>query len=267
MPTAEALTGRCSPRACSAIICSQICPPIIATFSTGVARQSAELVHGLSCAWPVRRANAVDSLPTACPPACQRLGGGAASLACRISLMARIKTNPRQCKRLDADPRDTASRSRGTIAPEVCFQSRASVNRGRRECRMLAAPMARQQTKKLAAGTTGSAETAGIPCAMGFRLMARSPRGPGFLAPVVRGIRHAGELGLSVGRPGPHAFAVRNGRLRPRQPQRPSLPASPIVTIALRPSASRRDGDRKSEFFEKRKLNIFRGRTGHWIQH
>jgi hypothetical protein len=38
--------------------------------------------------------------------------------------------------------------------------------RQRAECRVLAAPMARQQTKKLAAVTTGSAKSAGIPCAM-----------------------------------------------------------------------------------------------------
>ena len=132
---------------------------------------------------------------------------------------------------------------------------------------MLAAPMARLQNKKQAAVTTGSAETAGIPCAMVLRLMARSPRRPGFLAPVVGSVRHASQLGLSVGRPGPHAFAVRNGHLRPRWPQRPSLPASRIVTIALRPSASRRDGETKSEISGKQKLNIFRDRTGQSSQH
>jgi hypothetical protein len=61
-------------------------------------------------------------------------------------------------------------------------------------------------------------------------LMACSPREPGFLAPVVRSVRHASELGLSVGRPGPHAFAsasapfVRTNESR-ASPKRPSHPA------------------------------------------
>jgi hypothetical protein len=38
--------------------------------------------------------------------------------------------------------------------------------------------------KKLAAKTTGSAESSGIPCAMVLTLISRSPWGPGFLAPI-----------------------------------------------------------------------------------
>src|SRR5215467_11845352 len=40
------------------------------------------------------------------------------------------------------------------------------MRRGRREGRVQAAPMARQQIKKLAAVTTGLAEQPGLPCAM-----------------------------------------------------------------------------------------------------
>jgi hypothetical protein len=47
------------------------------------------------------------------------------------------------------------------------FEATALESRkGRRECRVKASPMARQQQKKLAAVTTGSAKSSGIPCAM-----------------------------------------------------------------------------------------------------
>ena len=53
--------------------------------------------------------------------------------------------------------------------------------RGRRECRALAAPMARLRKKMQAAGTTGQPRHPGIPCAMALRLTSRSPQGPAFL--------------------------------------------------------------------------------------
>jgi hypothetical protein len=68
--------------------------------------------------------------------------------------------------------------------------------------------------KKHGEGTTGSAGSSGIPCAMVLRLIACSPRGPGFLAPVVARIVIA-QLSASVGAPGPHAFAVRVHCARP----------------------------------------------------
>jgi len=46
----------------------------------------------------------------------------------------------------------------------------------------------------------------GLPCAMVLTLIAGSPRGPGLIAPVITRLVTA-RLGLSVGRPGPHAFA------------------------------------------------------------
>jgi hypothetical protein len=48
--------------------------------------------------------------------------------------------------------------------------------------------MARQQIEKLAAVTTGSAKSSGIPCAMVLTLISRSPWEPGFLAPIAREI-------------------------------------------------------------------------------
>jgi hypothetical protein len=87
--------------------------------------------------------------------------------------------------------------------------------RQRAECRVLAAPMARQQTKKLAAVTTGSAKSAGIPCAMVLTVSFVLSRGPGFIASVIARFVTA-QLGASVGAPGPHDFAVRVGIVRPR---------------------------------------------------
>jgi hypothetical protein len=54
--------------------------------------------------------------------------------------------------------------------PELCQSSRPLQNRGRRECRMQAAPMARLQQSKQAAGTTGKAGATGIPCTMAYGL-------------------------------------------------------------------------------------------------
>jgi hypothetical protein len=72
-------------------------------------------------------------------------------------------------------------------------------------------------------------EQPGLPCAMVLRLIPRSPREPGFLAPVAN--RSFCSLGTSVGVPGPHGFAVRACVSRPRKNRaltqtRPSHPAS-----------------------------------------
>jgi hypothetical protein len=87
--------------------------------------------------------------------------------------------------------------SRRKFASELLQRSPPGT-RGRREGRALAAPVARQQQKKLAAVTTGSAETPGLPCAMALRLIPRSP-GTGFLAPVARIVRHVARLASTSG--------------------------------------------------------------------
>src|SRR5262249_51370921 len=88
-----------------------------------------------------------------------------------------------------------------------CINVALRIERGRRECRVKASPAARLQKSKQAAVTTGSTgSTGGIPCAMVLTLIARSPWEPGFVAPIAREIISR-ELGLSVGRPGPHVFA------------------------------------------------------------
>jgi hypothetical protein len=64
--------------------------------------------------------------------------------------------------------------SRGMKCPSDASHAALEV-RGRRECRMLAAPMARLQQKKQAAVTTGSAGTTGIPRAMVLTAASCSP--------------------------------------------------------------------------------------------
>jgi hypothetical protein len=64
----------------------------------------------------------------------------------------------------------------------------------------------------------------------GLRLISCSPRGPGSLAPVVRGSLH--DLNASVGASGPHDFAVRFKRARV---------AAPSASTASRPTSHVRD--------------------------
>jgi hypothetical protein len=57
------------------------------------------------------------------------------------------------------------------------------------------------------------AETSGIPCTTVYGLWRALPGVPGLIAPVT--LRNVlAKLDLSVGRPGPHAFAVRLNRVR-----------------------------------------------------
>ena len=91
---------------------------------------------------------------------------------------------------------------------------------------------------------------------MVLRLIVRSPREPGFLAPVASRFVSA-KLGLSVGRPGPHTFAVRVGDARLASPPRPSHPASTSVTTRT-PLSSRRDKREKSTLFRKTEEKFWR---------
>ena len=86
----------------------------------------------------------------------------------------------------------------------------------------------------------------------GLRLISRSPRGPGFLAPVAGVMpacrtrqgrhRHHRQLDLSVGRPGPRDFAVRAGHVRLTWHSRPPHPRLTYRDDRpKRPSSSRRD--------------------------
>jgi hypothetical protein len=98
--------------------------------------------------------------------------------------------------------------------PEFCIVlATLEIKGGRREGRVQAAPMARQHLKELMAVITRFGLTTGLPCAMVWPLIPALAGDriwrPGFLAPVIRNVRHACELSLSVGRPGPHHVAIR----------------------------------------------------------
>src|SRR5487761_1921655 len=77
----------------------------------------------------------------------------------------------------------------------------------------------------------------------GLRLIARSPRGPGFLAPVIPKKLASQELDTSVGASGPHVFAVRLSHARQSQLPRPPHLTATFVTIATRPSSAVRRAD------------------------
>ena len=131
---------------------------------------------------------------------------------------------------------DARPRSRPADAPELFTRSRPQSKRGRRECRATASPVARQQQEKLAAVTTGSARSSGIPCAMVLTLISRSPWGTGLSCPHRPHRSSRCGLSASVGAPGPHDFAsasapfVRtNHRARRQSVHR--IPRSRSVTI------------------------------------
>src|SRR5580704_11297100 len=83
--------------------------------------------------------------------------------------------------------------------------------------------------------TAEAPETSGIPHAMVLRLIARSPRGPGSLAPVILEKLASQGLNASVGAPGPHAFAVRFSIARLATPPRPPHPAPNVRDDAYAP--------------------------------
>ena len=78
---------------------------------------------------------------------------------------------------------NTLLRSRHAIAPELCTNTVPPEHRGRREGRVQAAPMARQQIKKLAADTTGLAEHPAFPARRCYGLWRALPGDRAFLPP------------------------------------------------------------------------------------
>jgi hypothetical protein len=116
------------------------------------------------------------------------------------------------------------------IAPESCLISRPTRPRGRRECRMLAAPASLACKRKCTLrtqATTGTAETPAFPAQWFYGLYVISSVRRAFWPPSLsRNVPR--ELDPSVGGSGPHDFAVRLGIARQSMPQRPSLPASNV---------------------------------------
>src|SRR6266545_4822060 len=85
---------------------------------------------------------------------------------------------------------DTTSLSRGTLRPRFAGHFRPQ-NRGRRECRMRAAPAVSCANARENAHTSIQVQRrqSDIPCAMALRLISRSPRRRIRLVTVVGGLR------------------------------------------------------------------------------
>src|SRR5205807_2162999 len=112
---------------------------------------------------------------------------------------------------------------RRELQPELLSEP-PSIERGRRESRVLAAPIASHANKKAHERSRHRfAETIRPSLRNGLRLIPRSPWRPGFLATIACGSLR--QLDASVGASGPHGFAVRYGIVRLATPKRPPHPA------------------------------------------
>ena len=109
-----------------------------------------------------------------------------------------------------------------------------SIEGGRRESRVLAAPAASHATKKAHERSHHRfAETVRPSLRNGLRLIPRSPRRPGFLATVARELLH--RLDASVGASGPHGFAVRYQHRSSREAKASIASRPTFVTMANAP--------------------------------
>src|ERR1700693_1157114 len=104
--------------------------------------------------------------------------------------------------------------------------------------------------------TAEAPETSGIPHAMVLRLISRSPRGPGFLAPVIPEKLASQELDASVGASGPHDFSVRKPHRPSSAPPASTASRSAFRDVAQRPSVGR-DGEGYRGDLGLRKIRIF----------
>jgi hypothetical protein len=126
-------------------------------------------------------------------------------------------------------------------ASEVSQES-PSRTRGRRECRMLAAPAAsRAKVKSTRASHHRFTETVRHSLRNGFNGLSRALPGDRALLPPSLSRIIPRKLDASVGAPGPHGFAVRDNAARRAALSRPPHPTSTFVTTRTS-LLSRRDG-------------------------
>jgi hypothetical protein len=93
------------------------------------------------------------------------------------------------------------------MASEFFKQSTLLESRGRREGRVLAAPMVRAQKKSTRQNHRYEPEQPAFPAQWCYGLYVLSPVRPGFVVTVA--LHHLARRGTCIGAPGPHAFAVR----------------------------------------------------------
>jgi hypothetical protein len=144
--------------------------------------------------------------------------------------------------------------------PEFCSVHCHPQPRGRRECRMLAAPASlacKEKCTLRTQATSGQPKQPALP-AQWFTAYTCSPRCAGLLATVALRIITA-RLDPSIGGSGPHDFAVRLGIARQSMPQRPSLPASNACDDREAPLRIGTGCAKRTIFFRKTEANYFRG--------
>ena len=161
------------------------------------------------------------------------------------------------------------------FASKLCISLSLSLKRGRRECRVRAAP-AVSCAKNCTVGAhehTGERKHSDIPCATALRLTSCSPRWSGLVVTVTPEKLASHELDASIAAPGPHDFAVRSRpgfakRLRRATAIRLWRAASiasraqRVVTMAIRPSGGHETAMFIILIFRNAKRNIFARGTG-----
>jgi hypothetical protein len=137
--------------------------------------------------------------------------------------------------------RHAVAPSRGAAASEFCRVRWPSLNRGRREGRELAAPVARVRKKCTRRLPQVRPRRPDLPRAMVGRLL-RDLLGDRLFCPHHLRRESADRLDASIGAPGPHDLTVRVGTIRLEAPPRPPHPRLACRDDrAQRPSSMRRD--------------------------
>jgi hypothetical protein len=146
------------------------------------------------------------------------------------------------------------------MASEFFHQSTLIGNRGRRECRVRAAPMVRVQQKSTRQNHR-SAGAAGIPCAMVLRLIRALPGDQALLSPLPRVISQG--VTPALGRQN-HTISPSASRHSSRDAPRPSHPASNVRDDREAPLlvAARRANDR-CDLPDNARENVHDGQFAH----
>jgi len=144
---------------------------------------------------------------------------------------------------------------RGTDLPELCERSALLMTGGRREGRVLAAPMAPVRIKMHGAGTTGTRRATGLPCAVVYGLLRalpgdrlscpRRPRDAKASSPTWH--QHRDARTTRLGRPSHRESSSRNPRPTLQRPPHPALNVRDDREAPLFPSAGREQGTSISE--------------------
>jgi hypothetical protein len=158
----------------------------------------------------------------------------------------------------------TSAFSRRNLRPSFANSFASLENRGRRECRVRAAP-AVSCAKNCTVGAhehTGERKHSDIPCATALRLTSCSPRWSGLVVTVTPEKLASHELNASIAAPGPHDFAVRSRTIRLWTAASIASRAPRVVTMAIRPSGGHETMLLILLIFRNEKRNIFAWGTG-----